>query len=144
LPFLVKLFDCSPKRIFLTPLVLTIKTLRFVNTEYLTAFRAAPPFFFVSNEMPYPESSNVLEVADHAHAIFDSIPLIQMVELDAREAVTTEAVFDFGVHYLLTVLDSTCDAGCRFVAVLTSATGAWFLISCVCAAEAAIHSAGSD
>ena len=26
-----------------------------MNTEYLTAFRAAPPFFFVSDEMPYAE-----------------------------------------------------------------------------------------
>ena len=124
--------------------MLTIKTLRLVNTEYLTAFRAAPPFFFVSDEMPYAEFSNVLEIADHAHAILGSIPLIQMVQPDAGEAVTTEAVLDFGVHYLLTVLDSTYDAGFRFEAVVTSATGAWFLISCECAAETAIHSAGSD
>ena len=115
-----------------------------MNTEYLTAFRAAPPFFFVSDEMPYAEFSNVLEIADHAHAILGSIPLIQMVQPDAREAVTTETILDSGVHYLLTVLDSTYYAGFRFVAVVTSATGAWFLIICVCAAEAAIHSAGSD
>ena len=115
-----------------------------MNTEYLTAFMAAPPFFFVSDEMPYAEFSNVLEIADHAHAILGSIPLIQMVQPDAREAVTTETILDSGVHYLLTVLDSTYDAGFRFEAVFTSAIGTWFLISCVCAAEAAIHSAGSD
>ena len=114
-----------------------------MNTEYLAAFRAAPPFFFVSDEMPYAEFSDVLEIADHAHAILGSIPLIQMVQPGAREAVTTEAVLDFGVHDLLTVLDSAYDAGFRFEAVVTPATGAWFLISCVCAAEAAIHSAGS-
>jgi hypothetical protein len=91
--------------------MLTIKTLRIVNTDYLTTFRAAPPFFLVSNEMPYAEFSNVLEIADHAHAVLGSIPLIQMGETDAREAVTTEAVLDFGVHYLLTALDSTYDAG---------------------------------
>jgi len=115
-----------------------------VNTEELHAFRAAPPFFFVSNEMPYAEFSNVFEIADHAHAILGSIPFIQMVQPDAREAVTTKAVLDFSVHYLLTVLDSTYDAGFRFEAVVTSATGAWFLISCECATETAIHSAGSD
>ena len=90
-----------------------------MNTEELTAFRAAPPFFFVSDEMPYAEFSNALEVIDHAHAILGPIPLIQMVKPVAREAVTTKAVLDFGVHYLITVLDSTYDAGFRFEAVVT-------------------------
>jgi len=94
--------------------------------------------------MPYAEFSYALKIADHAHAILGSIPLIQMVQPDARKAVTTEAVLDFGVHYLLTVLDFAHDAGFRFEAVVTSATRAWFLISCVCEAEAAIHSTGSD
>ena len=124
--------------------MLTIKTLRLVNTEHLTTIWAAPPFFFVSDEMPYAEFSNVLEIADHAHAILGSIPLIQMVQPDAREAVTIEAILDFSVHYLLTVLDSTSNAGFRFEAVVTSAAGAWFLLSCECATETAIHSAGSD
>ena len=115
-----------------------------MNTEELTAFRAAPPFFFVSDEMPYAKISYALKIADHAHAIFGSIPLIQMIQPVARKAVTTKAVLDFGVHYLITVLDSTYDAGFRFEAVVTSATGAWFLISCECATETAIHSAGSD
>jgi hypothetical protein len=96
---------------FLSPRVLTIKTLRLVNTEYLTAFWASPLFFFVSNEMPYAEFSDVLKIADHAHAVLGSIPLIQMVQPDTREIVTTKAVLGFRVHYLLTVFDSTCDAG---------------------------------
>jgi hypothetical protein len=115
-----------------------------MNTEYLTASRAAPPFFFASDEMPYAEFSNILEIFNHAHAILGSIPLVQMVQPGARKAVTTETVLDFRVHYLLTVLDSTCDANFRFEAVITPATWTWFLISCVCDAEAAIHSAGSD
>ena len=115
-----------------------------MNAEYLTAFRASPPFFFVSDEMPYAEISYALKIANHAHAVLGSITLIQMVQPVAGEAVTTKAVLDFSVHYLLTVLDSTYDAGFRFEAVVTSATGAWFLISCECAAETAIHSAGSD
>jgi hypothetical protein len=84
--------------------------------------------------MPYAEFSNVLEVIDHAHAILGSIPFIQMVQPFTGEAITIEAVLDFSVHYLLTVLDSTYNAGFRFEAVVTSATGAWFLISCECAA----------
>ena len=129
---------------FLTPRVLTIKTLRRVNTEYLATFRAAPPFFFVSDELPYAEFSDVLEIADHAHAIPGSISLIQMVQRGAREAVAAEAVPDLGVYDILAVFDSACDAGFRFEAVLPPATGAWFPVSSVCAAETAIHSAGSD
>ena len=98
--------------------MLAIKTLRLVNTEHLTAIWASPPFLFVSDEMPYAEFSNVIEIADHAHAILGSIPLIQMVQPNAREAVTTEAVLDFGVHHLLTVLDSAHDANFRFEAVI--------------------------
>ena len=67
-----------------------------------------------------------------------------MFQPDAGEAVTKEAVLDFNGRYLLTVFDSTCYAGFHFEAVVTSATWAWILISYVCDAEAAIHSAGSD
>jgi hypothetical protein len=115
-----------------------------VNTEYLAAFPAAPLFFFVSDELPYSEFSDVLEIADHAHAIPGSIPLIQMIQPGTGKAVTTEAVLDFSGRDLLTVFDTAYDAGYRFEAILTPAAGAWFLISRVCAAEAAIHSAGSD
>ena len=124
--------------------MLTIKTLRLVNTEYLTAFWASPPFFFGSYEMPYAEFSYALKIADHAHAVLGSIPLIQMVQPVAREAVTKKQYLTLAFSHLLTVLDSTYDAGFRFEAVVTSTTGAWFLISCECAAETAIHSAGSD
>jgi hypothetical protein len=118
--------------------------MRIVNAEDLTAFRAAPLFFFVSDEMPYAEFSDVIEIADHAHAIPGSIPLIQMVQPGTGEALTTEAVLDFSVHDLLTVFDSADDAGFRFEPVLTPATGAWVPVSRVCAAEAAIHSAWGD
>jgi hypothetical protein len=134
----------SAKSVFLTPRVLTIKTLWLVNTKYLTALRAYPPFFFVSDEMPYADFSNAFEIDDHAHAILGSIPLIQMIQPDARETVTIKAVLGFGVRHLLTVLDFTFNAGFRFEAVVTPATGAWFLISGECSAEAAIHSTGSD
>jgi hypothetical protein len=67
-----------------------------------------------------------------------------MVQPGTGEAVAAEAVLDPSVHDLLTVFDSACDAGFRFEEVLAPATAAWFLISCVCAAEAEIHSAGSD
>ncbi len=108
--------------------MLAIKTLRLVNTEYLTAFRAFPPFFFISEEMHYAEFSNVLKVFDHAHAILGSIPVIQIFQPGAREAVATEAILGFGVYHLLAVLDPARDANFRFEAVIAKAAWAWFLI----------------
>jgi hypothetical protein len=100
--------------------------------------------FFAFYEMPYAEFSNVLQIFNHAHAILGSVSLIQVVQPGAREVITTETVLDFGVNDLLTVLDSARDANFSFEDVVASATGAWVLISRVCDAEAAIHSAGSD
>lgn len=124
--------------------MLTIKTLRLVNTEHLTALETFPPFFFLSDELPDAKFSDVLQIFNHAHAILGSVPLIQVVQPGTREAVTANAILDFGVHSLLTVFDSAYDADFRFEATITSAARAWFLISCVCDAEAAIHSTGSD
>ena len=126
------------------PGVPAIKTLWLVNAEHLAAFWADPPFFFGSYEMPYAEFPNVLKVADHAHAVLGFITLIQMSEPIAGEAVTSKAVLGFGVRYLLAVLDFAFYARFRFEAVVTPATWAWFPLSCECAAETAIHSAGSD
>jgi hypothetical protein len=117
--------------------------MQFMNTEYLTAFGASPPYFFASDEIPYAEFFNFLEIVDHAHAVLGSIALIQIFQSGARKAVT-EAVLGFSVYYLFAVLDSARDANFRFEAVITSATRAWFLISRVRNAEAAIHSTGSD
>ena len=115
-----------------------------MNTNYLAALGTGPPFLFVSNEMPYTELPDVLEIVNHTHAILGSVPLIQMVQPGARKAFTTEAVLDSSFHYLLTVLDSARDAGFRFETVVTSAAGACLFISYICATEATVHSAGSD
>ena len=71
--------------------MLAIKALRLVNTQHPAAFWASPPFFFVPDELPYAEISNVLKIADHAHAVLGSISLIQMVQPVAGETITTKS-----------------------------------------------------
>ena len=115
-----------------------------MNTKYLAALGAGPPFLFTSQEMPYPELSDGLQIVNHAQAILDSIPLIQMVQPGARVTVTIETVLDFGMHYLLTALDRTRNAGFRFEAVATPAARACPYISYICAAKATVHSTGCD
>ena len=82
-----------------------------MNTYQLAALRTGPSLLFVSHEMPYPVLLDVLKIVDHAHAIFGFIALVQVTELVARKLVTAETVPDFTLPYLLTVLDSACDAG---------------------------------
>lgn len=67
-----------------------------------------------------------------------------MLTIKALWLVNAKYLATFSVYYLLAVLDQANDASFRFDAVVASATGAWLLIACVCDAEAAIHSTGSD
>ena len=94
--------------------------------------------------MPNTEPCNVFQIIDHAHAIFGSIPLVQMVQPGAGKTIAAETEFGSGVRHLFAVLDPAQGAGFRFEAAVNPAAGAWFLISCVCTAEAAVHSAGSN
>lgn len=94
--------------------------------------------------MPYPVPLDVLKIVNHAHAIFGSITLIQVIQPVARKPVTAETVLDFTLPYLLTVLDSACDAGFWFDAVVAPAAGACLLISRIRAAEATVHSTGGN
>ena len=94
--------------------------------------------------MSYPELLYVHEIVDHAHAILGPITLIQMIQPVARKPVAAEAVPDLPMPYLLAVLDSACDTGLWFAAVVASATGACLLISCMCDTETTVHSTGSN
>jgi hypothetical protein len=89
---------------FLTPLVSAGKTLRFMNTHQFTALRTGPSFLFVPDEMPYPILLDLLKIVYHAHAIFGTIALIQVIQPVARKPVTAETVSDFTSPYILTVL----------------------------------------
>jgi hypothetical protein len=94
--------------------------------------------------MSYAELLYVHEIVNHAHSILGSITLIQVIQPVARKLVTAEAVLDFILPYLLTVLDSACDASFWFDAVVASATGACLLIPCVSATKATVHSTGGN
>ncbi len=115
-----------------------------MNTEQLTALGTGPLFLFVMNETPYAELLNVHKIVNHTHSILGSITLIQVIHLLAGKPVTAEAVPCFTLPYILTVLDSACDAGLWFDAVVAAATGARVLISSIRAAEATVHSTGGN
>jgi hypothetical protein len=138
------LYRPNVERNISAPRVPAGKAVRFMNTDHLSAPGADPPFFFISDETTYPKLPDVLKIVDHAHAVFGSIALIQMFQPVAGEAVASEAVTDFPLRHVLTVLDSACDAGCFFDAVVAPASGAYIDVSYICMAKAAVHSTGSD
>ena len=94
--------------------------------------------------MSYAGLLYVHEIVDHTHSILGPITLIQVIQPVARKPVTPEAVPDFTLPHLLTVLDSACGAGFGFDAVVAAATRASVPISCICATETTVHSTGSD
>jgi hypothetical protein len=94
--------------------------------------------------MPYAKVPDVPEVVDHAHGIPGSIARIQMVQPAAREAATTEAVFDFGGQHLLTVLNTAHGSGFQFETVVVSTARACLFVLSKRPAETAVHPAGSD
>lgn len=99
-----------------------------MNAEYLIALRASPSFFFVSDELPYAEFSDVLKILNHAHTVLGSIALIQIFQPSTGKAVATEAVLDFSFRHLLAVLDLAQDANLSFEAVVAKAAWAWILV----------------
>ena len=129
---------------FLSPLVLTGKTLRLVDTYYLSALRAGPLLLFLADELTYAERPDLLQIVHHAHAIIRSISFVQIFKSGAGKAVAIETVLNVGTHQLLTVLDTALYAGFRLEAIATPAAGACLSLSDICATEAAVHSAGCD
>ena len=69
-----------PSGVFLAPLVFASKALGLVNTNQFPALGTGPSFLFATNELPYAELADILEIADHAHAILGSIALIQVCQ----------------------------------------------------------------
>ena len=115
-----------------------------MNAYQLTALGAGPFFFFVSQKNSNAEFFHLFEIVDHAHAVLGPIARIQVIQPVAGKSVTAEAVPDFALYYLLTVLDPANDAGFRLDAVVAPAAGTGILFSCIRDTEATIHPAGGD
>jgi hypothetical protein len=100
------------------------KAMRLVNRDHLAALGTGPSLFFMPDEIPYAELPDILEVVDHAHAVLGSIPLIQMLQPVAGEAVAAEAVLESGIRHFVTVPNAARDDGFRFNTAVAPAAGA--------------------
>ena len=115
-----------------------------MNTYQLAAFGTGPLFLFVSNEKSYAKLLYVYEIVDHAHAIVDPVAFIQVIQPVAGKVAALKAISGPASRYLLAGLYPAQNAGLRFDAVVTPASGACIPVSPIGPAEAAVHSAGGD
>ena len=128
----------------LTPLAAAGKALRAVNTDYLAALWAGPPFLFVFDETSDAGFLYVPEIFNHTHAVLGSVALVQVFQAVARKAVTPEAVPRFASRYPIAGLDSAYHSGLGFCTVVTPAARARILLSHISPAKMAVHAARRD
>ena len=125
------------------PLVSTRNALRLVTQIDSPPLRTGPPFLFVSDELPYAELPDVLQVADHAHAVFWSVPLVQMLQPDARELSQPEQYLipAFVISLQFLIRHETQDLA---LSLLSPRQPGHAFLSLVYALQRRIDSVGSD
>jgi hypothetical protein len=79
-----------------SPWVSAGKALRFVDADDLAAPGTGPLFLFVFYETSDADLPDALQIVNHAHAVFDSIALVQMVQFIAGKTAAAETVFYSG------------------------------------------------
>jgi hypothetical protein len=115
-----------------------------VNTDRAAAFRAGPSDLFICDKFPNPKFPNIFEILDHAHGIFGSIPLIQMLQTGAWELFTLKAKSRFNVLEKFTIFDFASNTRGAFINVSSSTARTFVFLSQISHAKAAVHSAGSN
>ena len=126
------------------PFVFARKALRVMNTNYLTAFGAGPPFLFVSNELSYANLPYTHEIVNHTHAVFCSVPRVEAVQPVAGVFPAIEAILQIsGLEHFALFYPALCP-GFRLPMVIAPATRARVLFPDIGATEATVHTAGGD
>lgn len=73
------------------PLLAAGTTLRFMDTDHLSAPWTSPSLFFIAYEPSYTEPFYLREIVNHAHAILHSITRIQVIKPVTWKPITIEA-----------------------------------------------------
>jgi len=115
-----------------------------VNTNGASTFGASPPDLFVGKKFSNPDPSDILQILDHAHAVFGSISFIQMLQTSTWKSIALKAKPWFGILHEFTIFDFASNARDTFISVSSSAARAFIFFSQITHANATVHSAGSD
>ncbi len=132
----------------LTPFIAAGEAIRPVNTEQPAAFGAGPFRLFLPDEAADAGFTDPAEIVQHTHSILRPVPLIQLPEACAGEAIAALGTIGGSTcGQAVALCDYASGAGWRFPAFRAGqvpAAGAAVLFPDVAPAEAAVHPAGRD
>ena len=116
-----------------------------MNAEHSSAFWTFPAYSFLFDKRIHSQRLDRFEVFDHAHPVFSSIALVNMLDARAGELGTIHAQPRLDVFEILAVLNAATDAGNGgLFRIIPIAAGAVLLLPKISHAESAIHTTGGD
>ena len=115
-----------------------------MDADGAAAVRAGPSRFFIPQECADAVVLDIVEVLDHAHAVFRAVSFVQVLQVVAGIGLALEAVFRSAVLEDRAGLDPAPGAGDGSMNIRCPAAGAWVSLPPISPAYAAVHSAGSD
>ncbi len=95
-----------------------------MNTEYFAAAGTGPSALFLSYEISNAGSFDILQILDHAHAVFCSIPLVQMLQPITGESPAVDAIAYFPRLDHPALLDPAQDSRLQFQMIVVVAARA--------------------
>jgi hypothetical protein len=121
-----------------------VQTAATVNTDGAAARRTMPPLALVLNKRFQSQVPDALEIRDHAHGVFRSVPLVQLFESLAwiAGALVTESRAVRSDYF--TVLDDATHACWGLIGAAVATPGAFVGFPEIGQANAAIHPARRD
>ncbi len=115
-----------------------------MHTNCRAASKTRPPGFLSLNKTRQPVGYYIPQIVNHAHAVFQAIPIIQSAEAFTRKSRTGRAKFPAHSTPLHTGLNPARDPRLRLAAVIPPATRASSPAAQKCPTKAAIHAARGD
>jgi hypothetical protein len=115
-----------------------------MDADSAAAGGAGPSALFGADKSPDTGFLNISQVFDHAHVVFSTVSLIQMLHCRARERTALKAELESALLHGGTVQYFAPHAGNGFSGILSPAPGAPVPLPQVGHAEPAVHPACCD
>ena len=116
----------------------------FVDANSSAAFWALPALFFFFDKRGKPMESDEFQVFKHAHAIFCSIPFVQMLQAGAGDLRAFTAKAGLGLLNLRTIFNLAVKTHGGLIRIIDIAAWTMTFPAQISHANSAIHSAGGD
>jgi len=115
-----------------------------VYGQKLAAFWTGPFFFFFSDEFSYAELLDIFLILNHAHGIFCSVSLVQLLHSGTGKCITVKTEFGFELFSLFAHSYPAANTSFRLIRVNQRAAGAFIFLPDITDTQPAIHPARCD